>query len=195
MCSISSPRTRVALQYFLYGGKSQLDAARVEEIISGFQNFRELMVPATSGEGPAPKLEPIDPATKEALLLLFSPEGSFVQDLLLTEVCLCGCFYGRWMICWFSGFYIKYCVSKASHFYFFEACANSGCFVSTGNSRIMEFFCNVYSNSSSCRSSYTRFLATSTTRLVVGIKSHRKTYRGRCEIFRDSEKNMDTIGT
>ncbi|KAG0584530.1 hypothetical protein KC19_3G215800 [Ceratodon purpureus] len=81
-----SPRTRVALQYFLYGGKSQLDATRVEEIISGFQNFRELMVPATGGEGPPPKLEPIDPATKEALLLLFSPEGSFVQDLLLTEL-------------------------------------------------------------------------------------------------------------
>jgi len=77
------------LQYFLYGGKSQLDATRVEEIISGFQNFRELMVPATGGEGrSSKKLEPIDSATKEALALLFSPEGSFVQDLLLTEVCM-----------------------------------------------------------------------------------------------------------
>lgn len=196
MCSISSPRTRVALQYFLYGGKSQLDATRVEEIISGFQNFRELMVPATGEEGPAPKLEPIDPATKEALLLLFSPEGSFVQDLLLTEVCLCGVLLrtldGMLVL---RCFYIKYCMSKTSRFYFFAACANSGCFVSTGNCRVMELFCNVYSNSSSCRSSYTRFLASSTTRAVAGIKSHCKTHRGRCEIFRDSEKNMDISGT
>lgn len=80
-----SPRTRAALQYFLYGGKSQLDATRVEEIISGFQSFRELMVPTSGGESPR-KLEPIDPATKDALLLLFSPEGSFVQDILLTEL-------------------------------------------------------------------------------------------------------------
>lgn len=50
------------------------------------------MVPATGGERPTSKLEPIDPATKEALLLLFSPEGSFVQDLLLTEVCINGAF-------------------------------------------------------------------------------------------------------
>ena len=57
------------------------------------------MVPATGGEGPPPKLEPIDPATKEALLLLFSPEGSFVQDLLLTEVCLCRMLLR--MVCWF----------------------------------------------------------------------------------------------
>lgn len=83
--SIFSPRTRAALQYFLYGGKSQLDPVRVEEITSGFQSFRELMAPPTGVEGP-PKLKPIDPATKEALLLLLSPKGSFVQDLLLTEV-------------------------------------------------------------------------------------------------------------
>jgi hypothetical protein len=28
----------------------------------------------------------IDPPTKEVLTVLFAPEGSFVQDLLLTEV-------------------------------------------------------------------------------------------------------------
>lgn len=145
MCSVSSPRTRVALQYFLYGGKSQLDATRVEEIISGFQNFRELMVPASGGEGPAPKLEPIDPATKEALLLLFSPEGSFVQDLLLTEVCPYGVFLlSLDGLLGFRRFCMSYWMSKACHFCFFAACASSGCFISSGNSRVMEFFCNVY---------------------------------------------------
>lgn len=44
------------------------------------------MVPTNGSEGPSARLKPIDPATKEALLLLFSPNGSFVQDLLLTEV-------------------------------------------------------------------------------------------------------------
>lgn len=35
---------------------------------------------------PAPKVNYLDPTTKEALKLLFAPEGSFIQELILTEV-------------------------------------------------------------------------------------------------------------
>lgn len=103
------------------------------------------MVPATGGEGPPSKLERIDPATQEALLLLFAPEGSFVQDLLLTEVCLNGVFLRLLEgLLVFLYFHVKYRMSKTGHVFSFAACASGGCFVSTSNSRVMEFFCNVY---------------------------------------------------
>ena len=57
------------------------------------------MVPTNGSKGPSPRMKPIDPATKEALLLLFSPNGSFVQDLLLTEVQTYICAF----LLWFSG--------------------------------------------------------------------------------------------
>ncbi|BBN18853.1 aarF domain-containing kinase [Marchantia polymorpha subsp. ruderalis] len=77
-----SPRARAALKYFLYGGKKQLDVGRVEEIVGGFQSFREVMAPA----GPKQTQSSIDPSTKEALKLIFAPEGSYIQELLLTEL-------------------------------------------------------------------------------------------------------------
>ena len=35
---------------------------------------------------PPPKVNYLDPTTKEALKLLFAPEGSYIQELILTEV-------------------------------------------------------------------------------------------------------------
>lgn len=58
---------------------------RVESLTVGFQNFRALMTP-TGRITTLKKQTLIDPPTKEVLTVLFAPEGSFVQDLLLTEV-------------------------------------------------------------------------------------------------------------
>ena len=44
---------------------------------------------AASHGGPAvppSKVNYLDPTTKEALKLLFAPEGSYIQELILTEV-------------------------------------------------------------------------------------------------------------
>jgi hypothetical protein len=86
MVLFSSPRTRAALRDFLYGGKEQLDMKRVEEIIAGFQSFREVMAPAENDKRPVQKSKGLDPTTKEALKLIFASEGSYIQELLLTEV-------------------------------------------------------------------------------------------------------------
>jgi hypothetical protein len=85
MFTTASPRTRAALQYFLYGDKKHLDMQRVESLTVGFQNFRALMTP-TGRITTLKKQTLIDPPTKEVLTVLFAPEGSFVQDLLLTEL-------------------------------------------------------------------------------------------------------------
>jgi aarF domain-containing kinase len=89
-----SPRTRAALKYFLYGEKTQLDIQRVEALASGFQSFRDLMAVAPGGpDVPRPKVNYMDPTTKEALKLLFAPEGSYIQELLLTEVTPLACLH------------------------------------------------------------------------------------------------------
>lgn len=82
-----SPRTRAALKYFLYGDNTQLDIQRVEALASGFQSFRDIMAASHGGPAvPPPKINYLDPTTKEALKLLFAPEGSYIQELILTEV-------------------------------------------------------------------------------------------------------------
>ncbi|KAL3677092.1 hypothetical protein R1sor_027040 [Riccia sorocarpa] len=81
-----SPRARAALKYFLYGGKGQLDVSRVEEMVRGFQSFRESMGVAGPIEGPGRTGGTLDSSTKEALKMVFAPEGSYVQELLLIEL-------------------------------------------------------------------------------------------------------------
>lgn len=81
-----SLRTRAALKYFLYGESDRLDVKRVEDILGGFENFKKLTMVPTTADDPGKSLPPVDPAAKEVLLLLFSPNGSFLQDLLLTEL-------------------------------------------------------------------------------------------------------------
>ncbi|KAG0591725.1 hypothetical protein KC19_1G196600 [Ceratodon purpureus] len=82
-----SPRTRAALKYFLYGDNTQLDIQRVEALASGFQSFRDIMAASHGGPAvPPSKVNYLDPTTKEALKLLFAPEGSYIQELILTEV-------------------------------------------------------------------------------------------------------------
>lgn len=86
-CVLCSPRTRLALKYFLYGESTQLDIQRVEALASGFQSFRDIMTMSHGGPAlPPPKVNYLDPTAKEALKLLFAPEGSYIQELILTEV-------------------------------------------------------------------------------------------------------------
>lgn len=59
----------------------------MEALASGFQSFRDIMAASHGGPNvPPPKVNYLDPTTKEALKLLFAPEGSYIQELLLTEV-------------------------------------------------------------------------------------------------------------
>ena len=78
-----SPRARAILKYFLYGKKEQLDAARVEAVFRGFQEFQKVMVTADDNA-----LSLNDPLSKQIISALFAPEGSFIQELLLAEVYL-----------------------------------------------------------------------------------------------------------
>lgn len=107
-------------------------------------------------------------------------------------------FYAFMIVCWVFrswGLHITYNIFETIVCFCLAACASSGCLVSTGISRVMEICCDVHPVSSSCSSSRTRFLATSASGLVVRIKPHCKTYRGRCEVSGDSEENLGIIGT
>jgi len=81
-----SLRARAALKYFLYGESDRLDVKRVEDILNGFETFQKLTMVPTTADDPGKSLPPVDTAAKEVLLLLFAPNGSFLQDLLLTEL-------------------------------------------------------------------------------------------------------------
>lgn len=81
-----SPRARMALKYFLYGEREQLNVQRVEAILLGFQRFRTLMVPTAKTVESKLAVSSIDSTSKEVLSSLFAPEGSFVQELVLTEL-------------------------------------------------------------------------------------------------------------
>ncbi|KAJ7548841.1 hypothetical protein O6H91_07G029700 [Diphasiastrum complanatum] len=79
-----SPRARAILKYFLYAGNKQLDVQRLEGIISGFKTFRDSMaIKGVDGKLATPV---IDPTARKALLMLFAPEGSYIQELVLTEL-------------------------------------------------------------------------------------------------------------
>jgi len=59
----------------------------MEALASGFQSFRGIMgAPHDALNMLPPKVNYLDPTTKEALKLLFAPEGSYIQELILTEV-------------------------------------------------------------------------------------------------------------
>lgn len=83
-----SPRTRAALKYFVYAGNEQLDVTRAENIISGFQTFQMLtaVTPVKSGNSNRLYQPSVDLAAKQVLYSVFSPNGSYLQELLLTEL-------------------------------------------------------------------------------------------------------------
>jgi len=99
-----SPRVRKMLKTWLYGQSDFLDTNRVDEILEGYRQFTLLTDEASKQregtlagdfdytEQPS-LLERVrkgdgvlDPATQEALELLFSKDGNYVQDLVVEEL-------------------------------------------------------------------------------------------------------------
>jgi hypothetical protein len=69
----------------VYAGKDRLDVARAENIISGFKAYQTLTA-LQSGNANKVQQPSVDLTAKEVLTLMFAPNGSYLQDLLLTEV-------------------------------------------------------------------------------------------------------------
>jgi hypothetical protein len=87
LLSDDSPRMRAALRSFVYGGSDRLRVSRVKDIASGFSQFTNTM---GASEGLVMAAETravasIDPATRDALAIVFSAEGNYLQDLVVEE--------------------------------------------------------------------------------------------------------------
>lgn len=82
-----NPRVRASLRTFLYGAEGRLSVERVQEMAAAFGDFTELSSSfqqrgSAAGGAAAPAL---DATSKEWARLLFSAEGTYVQDLLIDE--------------------------------------------------------------------------------------------------------------
>lgn len=100
-----SLRIREALRAYLYKGRSRIAPDRLESLSQGFRTFTNLMkgdrVEAAAAGAPTPETveatnntnrnearqsgENLDLATKDIAAVLFSPDGNFLQDLLIDE--------------------------------------------------------------------------------------------------------------
>jgi len=95
-----SLRIREALRAYLYKGRSRISAKRVEDLATGFSSFTNLMKgsreEAAANGAPTPKVEgarmpsaedraTVDFATKDIAAVIFSPDGNFLQELLIEE--------------------------------------------------------------------------------------------------------------
>lgn len=77
------PRARAALRQVLFGDKEHIDAERLQLLVTGLQQY------TVSGLGdatPDAAEQPIIGSTaRDALRVVFSPEGSYAQELLVEE--------------------------------------------------------------------------------------------------------------
>jgi len=80
-----SPRMKQALLTFVYGDADQLKIERINMMADGFKNFVDSMDKPIGGRG-GPQPVKVDAATKDAMLLLVSKEGNFVQELVVDEM-------------------------------------------------------------------------------------------------------------
>eukprot|EP00434_Breviolum_minutum_P021552 symbB.v1.2.019022.t1/scaffold1541.1/size112753/4 len=97
-----SLRIREALRAYLYKGRSRIAPDRLESLSQGFRTFTNLMkgdrVEAAAAGAPTPEAvqaanaeentenaQNLDFATKDIAAVLFSPDGNFLQDLLIEE--------------------------------------------------------------------------------------------------------------
>jgi len=98
-----SLRIREALRAYLYKGRSRIAPDRLESLSQGFRTFTNLMkgdrVEAATAGAPTPEAvqmaanaeentenaQNLDFATKDIAAVLFSPDGNFLQDLLIEE--------------------------------------------------------------------------------------------------------------
>jgi len=99
-------RMREALRSYLYKGRARIAVSRIDELATGFGNFTNLMKGSrteseaaggiqlaaqstTNGTEETPRArhdEPrVDSATKDIAEVVFSPQGNFLQDLLIEE--------------------------------------------------------------------------------------------------------------
>ena len=108
MLADDSPRMRAALQSFVYGGGDRLKVSRVRDIAAGFSEFtnnlgeteavaaeaaaalraKDAASGADSGadSGAEGKTQAeVDAATRDALALVFSAEGNYLQEILVEE--------------------------------------------------------------------------------------------------------------
>ena len=78
----NSPRAQEALRQMLYGGSGgagQINVERLEELATGFQTY-------TASSQAVDRKEGLDKAAAQAAELVLSPEGNFIQQVLLEEV-------------------------------------------------------------------------------------------------------------
>lgn len=96
MLADDSPRMRSALRSFVYGGSDRLKVSRVKSVAAGFSDFTNNMdeavaveVGAVSGaqgaSGSGNSTAEVDAATRDALALVFSAEGNYLQEILVEE--------------------------------------------------------------------------------------------------------------
>lgn len=101
-------RMREALRSYLYKGRSRIAVSRIDELSSGFGTFTNLMKGSrsesaaaggvrldaahaqghdatTAATATAPTAPTLDSASREIAEVVFSPQGNFLQDLLIDE--------------------------------------------------------------------------------------------------------------
>eukprot|EP00439_Symbiodinium_sp_Y106_P005904 s360_g1.t1 len=79
-------RIRKALKAYLYKGRARMAPDRLESIAQGFRTFTNLMSLGRSDFEDAQNEEvSLDAATKDIAAVVFSPDGNFLQDLLIDE--------------------------------------------------------------------------------------------------------------
>eukprot|EP00878_Enallax_costatus_P013271 GHUV01013874.1.p1 GENE.GHUV01013874.1~~GHUV01013874.1.p1 ORF type:complete len:1255 (+),score=498.10 GHUV01013874.1:389-4153(+) len=97
LLSDDDPRVRKALKDVLYGGRSRLDIDRLIRLSEAFSAYttdglsdqdqpvqlQRSQLPAAASSGTS---ETLSPAAKDALLVVFSKKGSYVQELLVEEL-------------------------------------------------------------------------------------------------------------
>ena len=87
LLSDDAPRMRKALRSFVYGGSDRLKVSRVKDIAGGFSKFTNSMG-ATEASGMTAGGDSrgeLDPATRDALAIVFSSDGNYLQDLVVEE--------------------------------------------------------------------------------------------------------------
>ena len=97
MLADDSPRMRAALRSFVYGGGDRLKVSRVRSVAAGFSDFTNNMDEAVTAEvalgasgvddvvGADERTRVADAATRDALALVFSAEGNYLQEILVEE--------------------------------------------------------------------------------------------------------------
>ncbi len=99
MLADDSPRMRAALRSFVYGGGDRLKISRVRSVAAGFGDFTNNMDEAVTAEvireddesvrtkafEKEQQITVVDAATRDALALVFSAEGNYLQEILVEE--------------------------------------------------------------------------------------------------------------